>query len=97
LDSDAEHVQRELELPSDRFSDPDAPVTKLARRRLARIFRSVPGLGPKSRQAGLDIALRFLQSPSFLVRYVDLGAEDREQALRDAFSRRDQSGRSLSS
>jgi hypothetical protein len=92
---DAEGVRRELELLSERFFDPDAPITRVARQSIGEIFDSEPGLGDEDGLRAAAIALRFLRTPSFLVRYMDLGAGDPSQAFDEAFRSRDQSGRSL--
>jgi len=43
----------------------------------------------------VDVVLRFLRTPSFLVRYLQQGVQDREEGLLKAFSATDQSGRTL--
>ena len=87
-------VVKELERLGDRFFDPDAPVTKLAASHVGEIFSRVK-LDKAERDESVEVVLRFLRTPTFLVRYVDLGARDEAAALESAFEQEDASGRSL--
>jgi SNF2 family DNA or RNA helicase len=89
-------VITELERLGDRFFDPDAPVTRAAGDLVGEIF-AARGLSGEERAQGVDIVLRFLRTPTFLVRHVDVGAQDQVAALNDAFEMTDASGRSLRS
>ena len=92
--TDGDAVLAELERRADRFFDPDAPVTRASR---AQVDDILAGVLPSSieRERCIDITLRFLRTPSFLVRYVDLATNDDAQAFEAAFEARDHSGRSL--
>ncbi|MDA2934242.1 hypothetical protein MYX82_07850 [Acidobacteria bacterium AH-259-D05] len=92
--SNQERVRRELDLFGERFFDPDSPVTLLARSTVSEIFSAVE-IPDEDRIRGVDVVLRFLRTPSFLVRYLQQGVQDREEGLFKAFSVTDQSGRSL--
>jgi superfamily II DNA or RNA helicase len=92
---DPDEVRQELENRSERFFDLEAPVTRVAKERIEQIFDSVSALEGNDRERAEAIALRFLRTPSFLVRYLDLGATDAVEAFSQAFDRRDRSGRSL--
>ncbi len=91
----AEQVWQELELFGARFYDPDAPVTRMAEREVRRLLVA-SGLGS---EAGLDRAVgvvrRFLRTPVFVARDLDLSAADRRDALTGALEKTDASGRSL--
>ena len=93
--NEPEAVRQALERFSDRFFDPDAPVTRLARRRIRAIMDLSSTLGDDERARTEAVALRFLRTPSFLVRYFDLSQDDREVALVRAFAKQDGSGMSL--
>jgi hypothetical protein len=86
-------ARSELARLSDRFFDPDGRVTRIARGELATLF-SVRDLPPQDVEQCTAIALRFLRTPAFLARYIDL-SRDPVQSLRDALERVDASGRSL--
>jgi hypothetical protein len=91
-------VIRELERLGDRFFDPDAPVTKVATELVGEVFERAPKSGELSEEElgqGIEVVLRFLRTPSFLVRYVDVGAPDQVAALHAAFDVEDASGRTL--
>jgi Helicase conserved C-terminal domain len=89
-----EIVADRLRRRSERFFDPKAPVARVARETLEDIL--VPSLGGTEHlQRCVDIALRFLRTPLFLVRYVDLGAENTAAAFERALTTTDGSGRRL--
>ena len=90
----AEDVFAELERLSLRFFDPDAPVTKAATATVSELFAPLPLLDDERDQA-VEVVLRFLRTPSFLVRYTDLSETDRVRALEKALARTDVSGRSV--
>ena len=87
-------VISELERLGDRFFDPDSPVTKSAGE-LVRVSFDGLALSDAEREQGIDVVLRFLRTPTFLVRHVDVGAGDQVAALHDAFETKDASGRTL--
>ena len=82
--ADPELVRDELRRRSDRFFDPDAPVTKVARE---AIHRELAACGIDDEDgAWVGVVLKFLRTPSFLVRHVGLerkGVEGLERALHE--------------
>jgi Helicase conserved C-terminal domain len=89
-----ESVAERLRRRADRFFDPRAPVTRVARDTLNTILEPSLKSG-RDLDRCVEISLRFLRTPLFLVRYVDLGAEDRAAAFQRALTMTDGSGRSL--
>lgn len=89
---DAE-VRDELRRRSDRFFDPDAPVTKLARAELDSILSAEIDLDEVD--SWTTVVLRFLRTPSFLVRRIGLEAGSVEEAFAAALESPDGSGRTL--
>ena len=76
-------VRDELRRRRERFFDPDAPVTKIARSTLRGVLDG--RVDPEQREAWIAVMLRFLGTGSFLVRHVGLegdAAEAFEAALR---------------
>jgi hypothetical protein len=92
--ADAERIVAELERLSLRFFDPEAPVTRAANATLSELFAPLP-ISEEDRERAADVVLRFLRTPSFLVRYVDVGRTDTVAAFEEALQRTDGSGRSL--
>jgi hypothetical protein len=91
---DSDEIISELQRFANRFFDPDAPVTKVARDLLREAL--LPHLPDSSDlDDAIDVALRFVRTPSFLVRHVDLGMDDRAEAFRNALSGSDASERTL--
>jgi hypothetical protein len=86
----SEDVALEVQRFANRFFDPDAPVTKVARDAIHDLFAKT-GLTANDRERAEGIVLRFLRTPAFLVRYVDIGASDRAAAFEDALSAGDSS------
>lgn len=52
-------------------------------------------LAGAEKQKGIDAVLRFVRTPSFLARYVDLADRRTDRAFKSALAERDESGRSL--
>jgi hypothetical protein len=89
---DEAEVREELRRRRERFFDPDAPVTKIARSTLRDVLdRSV---APDQVDDWIAVMLRFLGTGTFLVRHVGLGG-DAAGAFEDALSRPDGTSRSL--
>ncbi len=92
---ESDRVWQELELFGDRFFDADAPVTRMAEQEIRR------HLGASGLHDGSDldraasVVRRFLRTPVFIARDLDLGAADRRDALAGALEKKDASGRSL--
>jgi hypothetical protein len=87
-------VMAELDRLADRFFDPDSPVTRAASQLVGDFF-TARNLSRLDREQGVEVVLRFLRTPSFLVRHVDLASGNLVSALDNAFSTTDASGRSL--
>ena len=89
-----EHVAIRLQRFANSFFKPKSRVAIVARDRLTDLLaESVKD--PADVQRAVDVALRFVRTPSFLVRYVDVGAEDRADAFERALAASDASGQSL--
>ncbi|MPY94437.1 MAG: hypothetical protein GEV08_15665 [Acidimicrobiia bacterium] len=73
-------VTKRLDDLADRFFHPDTSLTQTSRERLTELV-SVPGLSDHERHELVAISLRFLRTPSFLVRYVDLREHDLTRAV----------------
>jgi hypothetical protein len=87
-------VADRLRRRAERFFDPKPPVARVARNTLQSILE--PSLGEtEDLQRCVEIALRFLRTPLFLVRYVDLKAKDTAAAFQQALTITDGSGRTL--
>lgn len=93
-EQDSGEVAAELERLGLRFFDPDAPVTRTAGASVSKLLSGLP-IGDDEHLRATDIVMRFLRTPSFLVRYVDLAKQDRVEAFEDALEFKDGSGRSL--
>jgi disulfide oxidoreductase YuzD len=91
---DEEAVLQALELFGVRFFDPEAPVTRFAESFLDGEFRDF-SLSEDERRRAKEVVIRFLRTPSFLVRYVDISNENREAALQEALLTPDVSGLGL--
>jgi len=75
-------VRDELRRRSERFFDPDAPVTLLAREAVSTVLTG--NVEDEQLNEWTSVVLRFLRTPSFLVRHVGLrrsGAKAFERAL----------------
>ena len=92
--TDTDRIVTEVERLSLRFFDPDAPVTKAAAATVESLFAGLD-LRDDERAQAVDVVLRFLRTPSFLVRYVNLADRNRVRAFEKALLREDASGRSL--
>jgi hypothetical protein len=79
---------------AERFFDAKAPVARVARETLESILAPSLG-GTENLERCVEIALRFLRTPLFLVRYVDLRAQDTAAAFHQALTTTDGSGRTL--
>jgi ERCC4-related helicase len=90
----ADRVIDELQSLADRFFDPDAPLTKAAGAEIGTLLKEFK-LAPEERGALAEIAIRFLRTPSFLARYLDLRSDDPVSALENALASGDQSGLGL--
>lgn len=91
---DQDEIIQELDRQADRFFDPDAPVTRVAREALHEIFGAA-GVADADLEETIDAALRFVRTPAFLVRYVDVSKADQAAAFNAALDERDGSGESL--
>jgi hypothetical protein len=88
---DPGRVMVELDRLGERFFDPAAPVTRAAREAVAELLGGLR-LHAEHKEQVRDIALRFLRTPSFLVRYVDLAEPDQAAALQRGLEVRDSTG-----
>jgi hypothetical protein len=90
-----EDARLELERLSDRFFDTDRRLRVRAEGLLRDVTSVYTNVTTDSRERMVEIALRFLRTPSFLVRFYPLGADDPVQALEAAFDQADGSGLTL--
>lgn len=90
----ASEIASELDRIGDRFFDTDGPLRTEVTRALGLIV-SQCSLPPEDAQQVVEVILRFLRTPSFLVRYVDLGRDDQVGAFVEAIERDDVGGLSL--
>jgi hypothetical protein len=84
-------VMDELDRLGERFFDPAAPVTRAAQEAVTDLLSGLH-LRDEHIEQVRDIALRFLRTPSFLVRYVDLDEPDQAAALQRGLEVRDSTG-----
>jgi len=89
---DAEAARVELDKLADQFFDTDRPLRKLAQNALHDVVAEYPTLSEQCGEHIVDIGLRFLRTPSFLIRYFPLDHSDPLSALIEAFEKGDNSG-----
>lgn len=88
-EDDVDGVKAELDRVGERFFDPDAPVTRLARTSISEAFEGF-GFAEQLQVDMTNVVLRFLRTPSFLVRNLDLRKKP-EDALDEALNHQDSS------
>jgi hypothetical protein len=93
LSDDEEAVRDELRRRSERFFDPDAPVTVLAREKLRGILAG--NVENDRLEEWTAVILRFLRTPSFLVRHIGLHGGSAADAFARALEEPDRAGRTL--
>lgn len=91
---DPDAVWKELDLYSRRFFDPKSPVTRMAEGEVRNLLKFTGTTNEDDLASAADVVLRFLRTPIFLVRDVDLSS-DFTGALESALEKRDASGRSI--
>ena len=89
---DREHARRSLDDLAGRFFDTDGRLRNQTLALLGELVAQYPELDSKAQQEVVEVALRFLRTPSFLVRYFPIDHDDPVQALTLAFDRPDVSG-----
>jgi len=91
-----EQIAQRVQRFANRFFDPKAPVSIAARARLSDLFAESME-DEIDRERAVTVALRFIRTPSFLLRYVDVAvaAEDRAAAFERALATEDASGDAL--
>jgi hypothetical protein len=89
-----EHVAVRLQRFANSFFKAKSPVAIVARDLLTDLLAESLK-DPADVERAVDVALRFVRTPSFLVRYVDVGAKDRADAFERALAASDASGQSL--
>ena len=87
-------IANRLRLRSERFFDPAAPVRGAAQATVAELLRPSLGEG-ELHDRSTTVVLKFVRTPVFLARYVDLSQRDTVRAFEEALIRSDGSGRSL--
>jgi hypothetical protein len=89
---DHEQARAELDKIADQFFDTNGRLRNEANNLLREVVAAYPDLAQSHEEEIVEIGLRFLRTPSFLIRYFPLDAEDPIEALREAFHRSDNSG-----
>lgn len=92
---DLEEVRGGLDRLADQFFDTDGRLRNQAQSLLSEVITKYPVLAGEHQEAISDIALRFLRTPSFLVRYFPIDSDDPATAFRSALDRPDDSGMTL--
>jgi hypothetical protein len=90
--SKKDEIRETLRRRSDRFFDPDAPVTKIARESLREVLRE--HVQEERLEEWVAVTLRYLRTPAFLVRHVGLEHRPAEAFTR-ALKKPDGTGRTL--
>jgi hypothetical protein len=90
--TDNDDAQRKLADLADQFFDTDGRLRNQTLALLGELVARYPELDGPTQQRVVEIALRFLRTPSFLVRYFPIDHDDPVQALSLAFDRPDVSG-----
>jgi superfamily II DNA or RNA helicase len=90
--TDRDDAQRQLAELADRFFDTDGRLRHQTVALLGELVAEYPELDRQTQQRVIDVALRFLRTPSFLVRYFPIDHDDPVQALTLGFDRPDGSG-----
>jgi hypothetical protein len=87
--TDLDDAQRQLADLADRFFDTDGLLRHQALALLGDLVAQYPELDAGTQQRVVEVALRFLRTPSLLVRYFPIDHDDPVQALTLAFDRPD--------
>ena len=90
--TDRDDAQRQLAALADRFFDTDGRLRHQTLALLGELVAQYPELESPTQQRVVEVALRFLRTPSFLVRYFPIDHDDTVQALALAFDCPDVSG-----
>ena len=90
--TDTDKVRAELDKLADQFFDVDGRLRSVAQNLLRDLVGEYPDLAKQCEEQIVEIGLRFLRTPSFLVRYFPLQSGDPVSALKEAFERSDNSG-----
>lgn len=90
-----ENVRAELDKLAQQFFDTDGRLRNEAQNLLGDVVAEYPDLARQHEEQIIDIALRFLRTPSFLIRYFPLDSKDPVLALKEAFDQADNSGLTL--
>ena len=88
-------IREELERRGHQFFDTDGKLRNQAQTLLREVVSQYKELSSQHEEPVVEIGLRFLRTPSFLVRYYPLGSDDPVSAFKDAFDRPDDSGLTL--
>lgn len=92
-DSD-ETIRERVRLAGNAFEQ-DRPAGRELRKELSTILRRHSALDEKTGERIHDVVRRFVRTPPFLTRYMDLGRTDRADAVHDALEMADGSGVTL--
>jgi superfamily II DNA or RNA helicase len=90
--SDDEAARTALDKLADQFFDTGGKLRNVAQNSLRDVVTEYRDLAKKYEEQIIDIGLRFLRTPSFLIRYFPLNTKDPVTALTEAFEKGDNSG-----
>jgi ERCC4-related helicase len=93
--ADRDAVTQRLARLGDQFFDANRSLRLRAEELLRALVQDYPQFTAEEADAVVEVALRFLRTPSFLVRYFPLAATDPASALADTFGAADASGLTL--
>lgn len=89
-----EDVMPELERIGKRFYDEDAKIRKACDREIYSILQSYPEMSEKHDEI-VELVRRNIRTPSFLVRFFPLNNFSSEDVIKEAFKKKDGSGKTL--
>jgi hypothetical protein len=95
LGVDEKKAMEVLRRRGEAFHDEARPVRRALDAVLEELLAAAPGLAAEEKARMSDVVRRFVRTPLFLARYVDLRDEDEPDALRRALTIPDGSGASL--
>jgi superfamily II DNA or RNA helicase len=87
-----DEARETLDRLAEQFFDKGGRLASVALETLDGVVSRYAEIGADERRRIIEVALRFLRTPSFLVRYFPLEIEDVADAFRQAFERPDASG-----
>ncbi len=93
--ADEDAVLARLRLIGERFFDPKSPLRRTAESSIRDILHRSGITDPETLERAADVSMRFLRTRSFLLRHMDIAADDAAQAFEAALNVADASGFTL--